>query len=61
LISVLDVHFAALVDFSERGRPVGDGVRELVAPFGGARYVIRYEVDADSVSISRIWHGLERR
>lgn len=61
LIAVLDESFQGLSDFSERGRLVDDGLRELVVPFGGASYVIRYGVNPDSISISRIWHSLEHR
>lgn len=61
LIAVLDQNFQRLSDFSERGRLVDGGLRELVVPFGGASYVVRYEVDPDGVSISRIWHSLEHR
>lgn len=61
LIEVLQDHLESLADFSDRGRSIGEGIRELVAPFGGSNYVIRYEVDPDSVFIARIWHGLERR
>lgn len=58
---MLDAHLEGLVDFSERGRIVGDGVRELIVRFGGANYVIRYDVGPEGVAIARIWHGLENR
>jgi plasmid stabilization system protein ParE len=61
LISVLQAHFEGLAEFSERGRSIGDGIRELIVPFGASRYVVRYEIDARGISISRIWHGLEHR
>lgn len=61
LITTLNRHLERLSDFSERGRLVGESVRELIVPFGGAKYVIRYEVDADSVFVTRIWHSLEHR
>ena len=61
LIAVLDAHLEGLVEFFERGRIVGDGVRELIVRFGGANYVIRYDVGPDDVAIARIWHGLENR
>ena len=44
----------SLRDFPERGRPSGQGSRELV---GVAPYVIRYEVDDDGVRILRGRHG----
>ncbi|MDO9222730.1 MAG: type II toxin-antitoxin system RelE/ParE family toxin [Caulobacter sp.] len=50
--------------FSERGAPAGrppDGLRELFAPFGRAGYVIQYVVDADQVTVLRIFHSLEER
>lgn len=58
---MLDAHLEGLADFSERGRIVGDGVRELVVRFGSANYVIRYDVGPDGVAIARILHGLEDR
>lgn len=61
LIAVLDQHLQRLGDFPERGRLIDGGLRELIVPFGGANYVIRYEVDPDGVFISRIWHSLEDR
>jgi toxin ParE1/3/4 len=44
----------SLAEFSERGRNVGDGRREMtiVPP-----YVLRYRVDDDRVLILRIRHG----
>ena len=44
----------SLADFSERGRDVGGGRREMtiVPP-----YVLRYRVDEDRVRILRIRHG----
>lgn len=61
MILVLEEYLASLTGFSERGRLVDDGIRELIVPFGGSNYVIRYEADPESVFISRIWHGLEHR
>lgn len=48
----------SLEDFPDRGRPAGDGVRELpsIRP-----YVIQYEVCGDTVRILRIKHGSQRR
>jgi plasmid stabilization system protein ParE len=44
----------SLSDFPHRGRPAGNGLREIatVRP-----YILRYRVDADTVSIVRIRHG----
>jgi hypothetical protein len=38
-------------------------MRELVVPFGGSAYVIRFAIDAtrDEVVVLRIWHGREAR
>lgn len=50
----------SLVNLPRRGRPVKDfpgEVRELV--FG--RYVVRYEVEKDVLSVLRVWHGKEDR
>jgi len=52
----------SLAEFSERGHPSKHaGWRELVVPFGRSAYVIRYKVEGESVFVSRIFHGLERR
>jgi len=61
MIAVLEEHLASLTEFSERGRSVGDGIRELIVPFGASNYVIRYEVSPESVFVARIWHDLEDR
>ena len=38
------------------------GRRELVRPFGGGAYVLRYRIDAAGfVFILRVWHSLENR
>jgi toxin ParE1/3/4 len=50
--------------FPERGRPAPvAGMRELVVPFGGSAYVIRFAIHAarDEVVVLRIWHGREAR
>lgn len=47
----------SLETLPRRGRPVGDNLRELVAV---ASYVIRYEIDGDSVTILRVRHGARR-
>ena len=49
-----------LVDAPRIGRPVEDmpgEIRELI--FG--RYVVRYEVRGNVLSILRVWHGRENR
>ncbi len=62
LFDVLTRAFESLGEISERGRPVDtEGLRELIVPFGGSNYVVRYEPAADRVRIARIWHGLEDR
>lgn len=35
--------------------------RELVIPFGQRGYVLRYQVDGQTVVILRVWHSLEDR
>lgn len=60
LIDAID----SLSTFPERGRPLADGsFRELMVPFGKSSYVIRYVYRAalETVTITRVWHGLERR
>jgi plasmid stabilization system protein ParE len=61
LLKVLETSFRTLADLSDRGRSIDLGIREMIVPFGGSNYVIRYEVEEDSVFIARIWHGLEDR
>jgi len=62
LLDVLGEAFESLADISDRGRRAdSDGLRELIVPFGGSRYVVRYEVGHDRVRVTRIWHGLEDR
>jgi plasmid stabilization system protein ParE len=50
-----------LAEHPSRGRPVGPTTREVNIPFGQSAYIVRYRVSANSVTITRIWHGLERR
>jgi plasmid stabilization system protein ParE len=63
----VDTLFAAaysLADQPERGRPAArPGYRELIVPFGGRAYIIRYRVDQrrNTVVITRLWHGREQR
>lgn len=50
LIEVAD----SLAEFSERGRVVGDGRREITTVWP---YILRYRVEDDRVIILRIRHG----
>lgn len=50
LIEVAD----SLAEYSERGRDVGDGRREMTTVWP---YVLRYRVEAETVVILRIRHG----
>jgi len=53
---------AVLRDRPELGRPVEDEeFRDLVAPFGGGAYVLRYRIDEDAVVVVRVWHNKEER
>jgi plasmid stabilization system protein ParE len=62
LLDVLSRAFQSLGEISDRGRLTdAKGLRELIVPFGGSRYVVRYEPAPDKVRVSRIWHGLEDR
>lgn len=46
----------------ELGRSVeGEDFRDLLAPFGGGAYVLRYRIDEDAVVVVRVWHGREER
>lgn len=52
----------SLERFADRGLPTGvPFVRELHVPFGRHGYVAIYLVDADHVTILRIFHALEDR
>lgn len=35
--------------------------RELVIPFGQRGYVLRYQIDGQTVVVLRVWHSLEDR
>ena len=50
LIEVAD----SLAEFSERGRDVGSGRREMTTVWP---YVLRYRVEGDAVIILRVRHG----
>lgn len=53
---------AVLRDQPELGRAVDDeDFRDLVAPFGGGSYVLRYRIDEDAVVVVRVWHSREDR
>lgn len=47
----------SLAEFSERGRDVGEGRREMTTVWP---YVLRYRVERDAVIILRIRHGAQR-
>lgn len=47
----------SLTDFPNRGRPAGNGTRELVTV---PPYILRYQVVDDTVSILSIRHGARR-
>ena len=53
----------SLGELSDRGRRVGRSGhrRELFVRYGRDGYVIRYRVTAESILITRIFHGRERR
>ncbi|PZQ62924.1 MAG: type II toxin-antitoxin system RelE/ParE family toxin [Sphingomonas taxi] len=48
---------SSLCDFPHRGRPVGDGRRELVTV---PPYVLRYRTEGDLVFIIGVRHGARR-
>ena len=47
----------ALDHFPERGRPIRDGLRELLSVWP---YILRYQVAADEIQILGIRHGSRR-
>lgn len=52
----------SLRTFPERGARKEDGrYRELSTTFHSNTYVVRYQVEGDTVVIGRIFHGLEDR
>lgn len=52
----------SLSTLAERGAPaMGPNARKLFVPFGRSAYVILYQVRAEQVLITRIFHGLEDR
>ncbi len=49
---------------SEAGRPVEDptGFRDLVIPFGGRGYVLRYRsLESGEIVVVKVWHEREER
>jgi toxin ParE1/3/4 len=63
-VATLAAAIQSLDLFPERGRPSAlPDVRELIVPFGGSNYVVRYTYTAstDEVAIIRIWHSREAR
>jgi plasmid stabilization system protein ParE len=55
----LEAAIDSLEEFPDRGSLQPRGMRELIAPFGQAAYVIRYRVQSDAVLIARIRHSRE--
>jgi plasmid stabilization system protein ParE len=47
--------------FPRSGVIVKGDIRNAFIRFGRSRYVVRYKIDADTVLITRIWHGKESR
>lgn len=47
----------SLADFPHRGRPAGNGTREMVTV---PPYILRYQIDGEEVSILSIRHGARR-
>jgi toxin ParE1/3/4 len=63
-VATLAAAIQSLDLFPERGRQSAPpNVRELIVPFGGSNYVVRYtySASADEVAIIRIWHSREAR
>ncbi len=60
----IDAAARVLATLPEAGRPMGDGSgqRELLIPFAGSAYILRYRIDAaDDAVVIRAWHGRESR
>ena len=51
----------SLSEFPERGHPVGPTILELFVAYGRDGYVVRYRVGVQQVTITRVFHGKERR
>lgn len=60
-MDAIDKGLRGLVDYPERGRDIGDGLRSLPIPFGQSGYDARYRVTADHVVIARVFHMRENR
>lgn len=52
---------AVLPAFPEQGREISGGRRELMIPFSNSGYVAQYRVDAEHITVARIFHMRERR
>lgn len=51
-----------LAEHPRSGRPMDDGRREWLVPFGAGVYVLRYRIDPEGrVVVVRVWHGREDR
>ena len=50
----------SLAYFPQRGKPSGPRTRDLIVPFGGSAYRIRYYIAGERVIVTAIWHSLER-
>ncbi len=50
-----------LAEFPERGRLIRNNQRELIVRFSSTGYVLRYVIHAERVTVSRVFHSLERR
>ena len=48
------------IGFAVEGRPRD---RQFLIPFGSSAYILRYTIDeaADTLFVTRIWHGREER
>ena len=63
-VAALVAAIQSISAFPKRGRPSGTpNIRELIVPFGGAGYVVRYShsEQADEAAVLRITHGREAR
>lgn len=52
---------ATLSEMPERAGLLRGGRRELVVPFNGGNYAVRYRIQGDIVLIGRIFHNREIR
>ncbi len=60
-IRVIQSGAGSLSEQPEMGRPMRDDPkrRELYLPFGASAYVLRYQIETDTVVIVRVRHGRE--